>query len=290
MLEGILIYGFINSVILALTALGFNLTFGISGVANFAYGALYIAAGFLAWMGLNQLGLPFWAAAVMSTALVACAAGLVYRFILLRVRGLVVSEVIASFGVGLAILETFRYLGFIGFEYSLPVLIDDSVTIGETVVDVQRLLIVAAGVGLTLFLWLFTRYTKTGRAFRAVAQDEHTALTLGINTDRTAAYAMAFGAAYASAAALVILPLGTIAVNEGYDVLLTSLSVCIVGGLGSTLGVILASLLIGYGQFITSILLESHWMMIVTLAALLIILLIKPSGLIGAQKELEERI
>jgi branched-chain amino acid transport system permease protein len=54
--------------------------------------------------------------------------------------------------------------------------------------------------------------------------------------------------------------------------------------------VILASLLIGYGQFITSILLESHWMMIVTLAALLIILLIKPSGLIGAQKELEERI
>jgi branched-chain amino acid transport system permease protein len=217
-------------------------------------------------------------------------AGLLYRVVVLRVRGLVVSEVIATFGVGLALLELFRFLGFIGFEYTLPDAGDFSLSLLGVVVDSQRLLIVAMGVGLTAFLWLFTRHTTTGRAFRAIAQDEHTALTLGINTERTATIAVAFGAGYAAIAALVILPLGTIAVNEGYNVLVNALAVCIVGGLGSTLGVIVASFLIGMAQTLTAAYLGTHWMMIVSLVAILLILLVRPSGLFGSHKQLEERI
>ena len=290
MLEGVLIYGFVNSVVLVLVAMGFNLTFGISGVANFAYGALYIMAGFVCYSLLHDLGLSYWLAAPLAVAATALLAGLVFRFVLLRVRGLAISEVIATFGVGLAILELFRYLGFIGFEYTLPVWWDASIEIGETIIDGQRLLVAVMGAALTLFLWLFTRYTRTGRAFRGIAQDERTALTLGINADMVAAFAVAFGAGYAAMAALVILPLGTIAVNEGYNVLVNALAVCIVGGLGSTLGVIVAGFLIGFAQILTATYGETHWMMIVSLAALLIILLIKPSGLFGKQKELEERI
>ena len=59
MLLGTLIYGFVNSAILALLAMGFNLTFGISGVANFAYGAVYIFSGFSVWILLNTLGIPY---------------------------------------------------------------------------------------------------------------------------------------------------------------------------------------------------------------------------------------
>lgn len=289
MLQGTLIYGLINSVVLMLVALGFSVTFGISGVANFAYGALYIMAGYLAWLGLHALHLPYWLAAPAAVLITAGLAALMYWFILLRVRGLVVSEVIATFGVGLAILELFRYLGFIGFEYTLPQM-DASLSIGETVVDAQRLLIVAAGLALAGFLWLFTHHTKMGLAFRGIAQDERTSLTLGINTDKIAAFSVAFGAGYAALAALVILPLGTIAVNEGYNVLVNALAVCIVGGLGSTVGIIVASLLIGYAQILTATYLETHWMMIVSLVAILLILVIKPSGLFGVHKELEERI
>ena len=64
MFWGTVVYAVVNSVILALVALGFNLTFGISGVANFAYGALYILAAYLCWIFLNLLGFPyflFWA-------------------------------------------------------------------------------------------------------------------------------------------------------------------------------------------------------------------------------------
>ena len=290
MLTGTLIYGFVNSVILIVVALGFNLTFGISGVANFAYGALYITAGFSSWLGLHKLGLPFIPAALGAIALTSVLAGLMYRFIVLRVRGLTVSEVIATFGVGLAILEFFRHLGFIGFEYSLPQLIDESVQIADVFIDAQRLVIVGAAVLMSAFLWFFTRWTKTGRAFRAIAQDEHTAMTLGVNTERVATVSVAFGAAYAAVAALVILPLGTVSVDEGYHVLIDALAVCIVGGLGSTLGVVVAGFLIGYAQTVTAFYLETHWMMIVSLVAILVILVLKPSGLFGSFKELEERI
>ena len=290
MLEVTIIYGFINSIILALIALGFSLTFGISGVSNFSYGAMYIMAGYAVWIMINLLGLPFALAAILSIIFTALFGWVLYRLVLLRVRGMVISEVIATFGVGLAILELFRYLGFTGFEYTLPVFTDGSVMIGDTYIDHQRLWIVGIGISLAIGLYLFTRFTKTGLAFRGIAQDEKTALSLGINSDRVAGLSVAFGSGLAAIAAILILPRGTISVNEGYDVLINSMAVCIIGGLGSTVGVIVASFLIGYAQMITDAFSGPHWKMIVSLVAILIILLVKPSGLFGKQKELEERI
>ncbi len=290
MLPSTLVYGFANSIILALVALGFNLTFGISGVANFAYGALYILAGFAAWVLFNSAGLPYILAVLFSVLLTALAGALMYRFVILRIKGMVLSEVIATFGIGLAILELLKYLGFIGYEYNLPVFMDFSIDIGQVTIDMQRICIVIIGIGLTGFLWFFTHHTRTGLRFRAIAQDERTALSLGINADRVAALSVSFGAAYAAIAAIVILPLGTITVEHGYDVLINALAVCIVGGLGSTGGVIFASFLIGYAETFTAAYIGSHWVMLVPLAAILAILVIKPSGIFGQQKELEERI
>ncbi len=290
MFLGTLVYGFINSVILALVALGFNLTFGISGVANFAYGAIYIFAGFAAWTFFHTLALPYILAAVLSIICSAALGALMYRFVLLRLRGMVVSEVIATFAIGLAILEAFRYLGFIGFKYTLPVFWDGSVEFWGVYVDYQRLAIVAIGLLLTVALYLFIHHTRIGLAFRGIAQDEETALSLGIHSDWIASLSLAFGSGLAAIAAVAILPLGTISVGGGYDVLVNALAVCIVGGLGSAIGVVLASFLIGYAQMITSTYFGASWVMLISLVAILIILVVRPSGLFGKQKELEERI
>lgn len=290
MLEVTIVYGFINSVILALVALGFSLTFGISGVSNFAYGAMYVLAGYAVWILMNKAGVPFIAAAPISIILTAALGALLYRFVLLRVRGMEISEVIVTFGTGLAIIELFRYLGFTGFEYTIPVFTDGTIMIGNVYVDHQRLWIVGIGVALAVGLYFFTHYTKTGLAFRGIAQDERTALTLGINSDRIAELSVAMGAGLAAVAAITILPRGTISVNEGYSVLINAMAVCIVGGLGSTVGVVVAAFLIGYAQMITDTVSGPHWKMIVSLVAILVILVVKPSGLFGKQKELEERI
>ena len=200
MLLGTIIYAVINSVILILMSIGFNLTFGISGISNFAYGALYILAAFVTWMLIQLVGLPYLASALISILFTAFIGALMYRFILMRVRGQVLSEVIATFGIGLAILEFFRYLGFVGVEYALPVFIDESFMIGDVYVDAQRILIVAAGIVLVILLWLFVHYTSTGLAFRGIAQDERTALTFGMDSDRIATLSVSLGAGLAAIA------------------------------------------------------------------------------------------
>ena len=290
MFIGTTIYALINAFILIILALGFNLTFGISGVSNFAYGALYIMSAYLSWIFLNLLHLPFLLAALVSILLTSFFGALMYRFVLLRVRGQVLSEVIATFGIGLAILELFSYLGFTGFEYNLPVFFDHSFIIAGTYVDMQRIAVVVIGLILVIALWVFTHHTAIGLAFRGIAQDERTALTFGIDSDWIATLSVSFGAGLAAVAATIIIPLGSITPSEGYDVLIKALAVCIIGGLGSTGGVIVAAFIIGFAERFTDTYIGSHWIMIVSLAAILIVLIVRPSGLFGKQKELEERI
>jgi branched-chain amino acid transport system permease protein len=91
-------------------------------------------------------------------------------------------------------------------------------------------------------------------------------------------------------AAAVVLPLGIISINTGYEVLLIAVAVGIVGGLESVPGIIVASLILGYAQVITGTYFSPEWMMVVYLAAIVFILAIKPSGLFGKFKELEERV
>lgn len=290
MLPSLLVYGLINSVTLALTALGFSLTYGISRVANFAHGALYVLAGFSAWFFLNRLQLNYYLAVLFSVLLISLMGAAIYRFALVRVRGMPLLEIIVTFALGTATLEGLRYFGFFGSSYSLPPLIRGSVNLFGVPVDSQRLALVVIGAVLIFMLWLFTHHTRIGLAFRAIAQDEQAAMMLGIDSDRMATLSLALGAALVGLAAVVVLPLGFIATESGSNILVSSIAVCILGGLESTAGVIVASLIIGYAQIITVAYLGPHYQMIVSLVAILVTLIIKPSGLFGKQKELEERV
>jgi branched-chain amino acid transport system permease protein len=290
MLPSLLVYGLINSVTLALTALGFSLTYGISRVANFAHGALYVLAGFAAWFFLNRLRLNYYVAALAAIALIALVGAAIYRFALIRVRGMPLLEIIVTFALGTAALEALRYFGFLGSNYSLPPLFRGSVDFFGVPVDAQRIALVAVGGILVLALWLFTHHTRLGLAFRAMAQDEQAAMMLGIDSDITATFSLAFGAALVGLAAVVVLPLGYIATESGASILVSAIAVCILGGLESTGGVIAASLVIGYAQILTVAYWGPHYQMIVSLLAILVTLILKPSGLFGKQKELEERV
>ena len=286
----ILIYGTINSVALALMALGFALVYGISRVPNFAHGALYVITGFIAWSLLRTLGLNYFFSIVLAIIAIGVVGALMYQFVLIRVRGMAISEIIASYAIGLAILEGLRWGGFKGSTYTLPVFIEGSINIGDIPVDFHRILVVGIGAAVVIFLWLFTHYTRIGLALRGMAQDERAALMLGIDSDVMAVVAMASGAMLAGLAGIVLLPLGNIVVEKGYDVLIQAIAVCIVGGLGSWMGAILAAFLIGFAQILTVVYLGAHFQMVVALLAIILTLIFRPSGLFGRQKELEERV
>ena len=286
----IVIYGIVNSVTLALMALGFTLVYGVCRLPNFAHGALYVLTGYITWILMNRVGLNYplsMLGALVITGLIGAA---MYQFILVRVRGMAISEIIASYAIGLAILEGLRWGGLKGGTFTLPPFIEGSVDLLGVSVDFQRLIVVAIGLALMALLWLFVTGTKLGLALKGMAQDERAAMTLGIDSDRMAVVSMAMGSVLAGIAALVLLPLGNIVVEAGYNVLIMAVAVCIVGGLGSWTGAILAAFVIGFAQILTIVLLGAHFQVVVTLVAIIVTLILRPSGLFGQQKELEERV
>ena len=286
----ILIYGTINSVALALTAMGFALVYGISRLPNFAHGALYIVCGFITWGFVRGLELPYLLSIILAMVITGIIGALIYQFVLIRIRGMAISEIIASYAVGLAILEGFRWGGFKGMTYTLPVFMKGSFNVGDIPVDYHRVLVVLIGIVVVAFLWFFTHHTRVGLALRGMAQDERAAMMLGIDSDRMAVVAMAFGSMLAGLAAVLLLPFGNVVVEAGYNVLILAIAVCIVGGLGSWMGSVLAAFLIGFAQILTVVYIGPQYQMVVALLAIIITLILKPSGLFGRQKELEERV
>ena len=292
----IVIYGTVNSVIFALIAVGFTLVYGVSRIPNFAHGSIYVLVGFLTWSFVNDLKINYALAILVSLTIAAILGFIIYRLILIRLRGMATSEIIASFAVSLIILEGLRmqgiagFKGFIGPFYVLHPFIEGKLNIFGVFVDYQRLIIMGGGLAVVAFLWFFTHHTKMGLSLRAIAQDERAAMMLGVNSDKTAMISLSIGSALAGLAAVIILPLGSVTVEAGYKVLIYALAVCIIGGLGSWAGAVLASFVIGFAMKISTALFGAVWESVVLVGTIIFILLFRPSGLLGKQKELEERV
>lgn len=286
----VLVYGIVGSVSLLLMAIGFSLVYGISRLPNFAHGALYVASGYAAWFFYHRWHLPYPLAAALAVAFAALSGVAIYQLVLKRVRGQEVSEVVATYAVGLAILEGLRWAGLRGATHALPSAGIGTVDVLGVPLDTHRIVVVATGAVLVLALRIATHHTRVGQAATAVAQDERAAMTLGIDPDVTGTVAVALGAALAGLGAIVLLPLGSVVVEEGYKVLIYALAVCVVGGLGSWLGTVAASFVLGFAQAAAVAYGKPHYQMVVMLAAIVATLVVKPSGLFGRQSELEERV
>ena len=292
----VIIYGLVNSMTFVLMAVGFSFVYGISRLPNFAHGALYVVTGFITWSFINKAGLPYWLSVLLSIVIVSIAGMAIYQFLLIRVRGMPISEIIVSFAVALGILEGLRlqgiggFQGFIGPGYVLPPIVDRVVATDWLIIDWQRILIIVAGLVILCLMWLFTHYHKLGLALRAMAQHERAALMLGINSDRMANVALAIGSALAGFAAVVIMPLGNINCESGYSVLTNAIAVCVIGGLGSWMGTVIAALILGMATTLMSALGGTMWNNVLIFGLIIVILIVRPSGLFGQQKELEERV
>jgi branched-chain amino acid transport system permease protein len=291
MFETILLYGLFASAILLMISLGFSINFGLSGIANLSYGGIYLTAAYLAWYLFNVLKLPWLVTVLITVVAMAILGALIYKVLIIRVRGNVMNEVVLTIAIGLFMIELYRWLGFGGgMGYTIPSIISGRIGILGQSIDYQRIIIVVIAILVALILLYFTRYTKTGLALLGMAQDEYTALSLGIDSDWSATYSCAIGAAITALAALLILPLGLISIDEGYKVLIRMLAVTVFGGLESTKGLILSCFILGYIQVIVSNLVSTGWTEVVFVGAILFVLAFKPSGLLGQSKELEERV
>ncbi len=269
---------------MALIAVGLVLIFGVMGVINFAHGELYMAGAYTVVALYAGFGVPFFVAVAAGLVFVG-ALGLLMEYALFRpLRDNPLGGLIASIGF-LLILQTIAVLGFgVQMEHVPPATQEKIVFANGVVLTYQRLYVVVAAVMLLGGLWLFLRKSKFGWALRACAQDREAAALQGMSINQTARLAMFIGASLAGVAGALTAPLVSPTPYMGHSVIITAFIIIIVGGIGSLEGAVLAAILYAFVYTFVTTIYDGTLANIVGLLLMLVVLIVKPTGLFGAKE------
>lgn len=285
-----------------LIAVGYTLVYGVLNLINFAHSEVFIVGAYGVVVTLTTLGFGPSApnlspGAIIGDLLLALIVGMVAAgataWILERVayRPLrkrnaprlvfLITAIGASF--------TIQYLIFLirgaNAEPAVTMFIPQPIfDVFGTIVNSQQLIIVIASVILMIGTDWFIRRTRTGRGIRAVAQDPDTATLMGVNKERIIQITFITGGILAGAAALfyvMLVPSGVI-YNGGFILGVKAFAAAVLGGIGNVRGALLGGLLLGvignYGQILLG---DSQWTDVVAFVVLVLVLLVKPSGILG---------
>lgn len=279
MLE-ILIHGAVSSAIYAMLAVGFTLIFGVARVLNLAHGSFYALGAYGAYVLTSQLKMPLFPAAVLSVVFVAVFGVIVERVLVRPMRNSQLAVLMITLAVAL-VVEQALFLTF-GSEYrNVPAFVDQKVSIGHVDVGGQRLLALGVGALAVGILWLFIQRTKLGSAILAISQDPVAASYMGIPSDRIFSLVMAISAGLAATAGILAGPFLSVQPTMWLLPIVKAFAIVVVGGLGSIPGSILAALMLGYAETIVGYLISTSWTEIVSVAATLLMLVVRPAGFFG---------
>jgi len=284
----LLVTGIVRGGIYALMALGLALVFGVMNVCNFAHGELYMVGAFAAYFAFAQFGLPP-LLAILFAGVIGFAFGVVIEVsVFYPLRKRVKEEwVINTFLVTVGLSFMLQNLSFViwGHKYrGIEAYWTGSlrITPGMTIsLDrVASLLIAAATI---VIFWLFLRRTQLGRAIRAVSQDERGAALVGIDLDRIHALTFGLSSMLAAVAGASLLSVTQTYPAMGAKPLLSSWLVVTMVGLGNVSGSVVGGFIVGILEAGSYYFLGAGWQTAISLVVLMLILVLKPSGLFGTQ-------
>ena len=289
--------GLVSGSLIGLGAVGLTLTYSILRFANFAHGefmtfgayaALLAASVLSAFVSSEGLGDTSLSPALLLAAPVAFALAGLFALALdrvlfsrLRGRGEAISLVMASFGASLAIRAGIEFAFTSRPAYfTRDLAIAGPVAFGLRATPDQILLFVVA-LALLAALHLLVAHTRAGRAMRAVAENPSLARLAGIDVEATIRLVWAFGGALAAASGVMLGLLVQIRPFMGFDLLLPMFAAAIVGGVGSVSGAFAGGLIVGLSEALTVQIAGAEWRAAVAVVALILVLLIRPTGLAG---------
>ena len=275
--------GLVIGTMYALMAIGFTLVFGIMRIVNFAHGEFYMIGAFVAFFTYAQWELPFVAVLVVAFGAVAVIGAAVEWLLIRPLRTDELTGMIATLGISVVIQNTFMMV-FGASPRPMPGVVSGFVSLGPTIFPLSRLLVIAVAAVVIGLFWLFMQRTRTGRAMRAVAQDQEAALIQGIDVERI--YPLAFGISVglAAVAGALMAPVFAVSPVVGMTPMLKAFIVVILGGLGSIPGALLGGLLLGLIESYGATFLGAVVSDILQLALVIAILLVRPTGLLGRKE------
>jgi branched-chain amino acid transport system permease protein len=272
----------LTGAVYGLMALGLSVIFGVARVVNFAHGEMMVLAMYAmvllhGFLGLDPLGAMPLIALGLFVLGYALQRGVLDRFIgrpdheqfllMLGVAILLTSSMLMAFGPDARNIDT---------PYAF-----DSYQVGGLILDKVRVFASSGAVLCMALLWGFFRFTRTGKAIRACADNPVGAAVVGLDVSRLYATAFGIGAACVGAAGSLMLLLVDVQPYLGSDYTLLSFIIVIIGGLGSMPGALLGGLLVGMSEGLSAFFVEPSLKSLFSYALLILVLLVRPQGLMG---------
>ena len=264
--------------LLFLLASGFTLVYGLMRIVNLAHGAIYLVGGSVAVAAASVT--DSFVVALLAGVLVAAFVGLISeRFLLRRLRGQELREVLLTIGIALLIGDV-TLVVFGGHPRSLEPPVPGSVALGSLSYPAYRLFIIGLALVIGLGLYLLQYRSRMGAIIRAGVDDREMAGAIGIDINRAFTALFVLGSALAGLAGVTAAGLLTMRPGADTDILLFALVVVIVGGLGSVGGAAVGSVLIGLIDAFSKVW-APELSIFAVFAPMAIVLVLRPSGLLG---------
>ena len=276
----VFIFGISFGLILFLLAAGLSLTMGLMRILNLAHGALYMFGGFVG-LAVAQFAHSYWAGLVAGAVCTGVMGLLLEMGFLRRLYKQEASQVLLTIGFIYILINVAQWIwGTFPLSGIVPEIFSGSVPIGNVTIPVFRFFIIGVGLLMAAALWLFQARTKMGAIVRAGMDNREVVGTLGINLKVVFSGIFALGSVVAGLCGLLGAPITGINLGVAWDALLLALIVVVIGGTGSIQGALLGGVVIGLLDAFGKAYFPSFAYFIVYVA-LILILLVRPSGLLG---------
>ncbi len=290
LIEYILIFGAVQGAIFALLAMGFSLLYGVGGILNLAHGYFYILTGYIVLWLLQVvdyiIAIPVAIAIMMSIGALTYL-GLIKRFIKSHVAN--VTILMITFALAFLLEQFIRVVELeragVIINQSVPRFMTGIVVVFGVNLQIQNIIALIGSIIMIVSVLLFIEKTKVGKTIRAVSQDREAASLMGIDVNKTLMVTMMISCLLVGVAAVLYVPEEGLATYRGWNYLIISFSIVVLGGLGSPKGSVIAAFIIAY---ITNIFnyIDPALSELAPIVIIIIILIFRPYGLLG-KKEIQ---
>lgn len=266
--------------LLFLLSAGFSLIFGLMRIPNLMHGSFFMLGAYFGVTFLSR-GMNFWLAALLSGAAMAVIGGVIERFLLRRLEGQVLPQVLLTLGFAF-IIGDICLMVWTGdpWQPATPAHLQGAVQVAGLFFPIFRLVMVGVAVVIAIALWLMVDWTRLGAMIRAGVDDAPIARVVGIKVSQLFTLVFALGAALAAFAGVIGAPYLSVYPGLDFEMLPLALIVVILGGTGSLLGALVGSFLIGFLYNFGQALFPDLAYVILFLPMLLVLVL-RPQGLFG---------
>ncbi len=281
---GQLMLGLVNGSFYALLSLGLAVIFGLVGIVNFAHGAFYALGAFAALLGMQWIGLNYWAALVVAPLVVGLLGVLCQQLLLRRLSGLEpLYGLLLTFGLALVIQGSLHQLvGASGQSYPVPAALVGAVNLHFMLLPKYRAWVIIVSVAVCGTVWFVIERTRLGATLRAARENGPLLQALGVNVPLIVAATFGGGVALAALAGVLSAPLVLVNSEMGTSLVVVVFAVVVIGGMGSILGSIVTGLTLGVIEGFTKVIYPEA-SNIVVFVIMALVLILRPAGLFGRE-------